>query len=54
MDVTCVDDWVDGITEGKDYSVLEVLKRSDGVFYGILDDYGVLNHFRAKRFKIKC
>ena len=52
MKVKCIDDLVDGVTKGKEYKVTNLFIRNDINLYGIVDNYGVYNEFRADRFII--
>ena len=46
----CIDDSVEGIRKGKIYNVEHVFLREGEIFYELVDDYGIWNIFRAKRF----
>ena len=49
--VVCIDDSVDGITLDREYIVRDEIKKEDGEFYFLLDDYNVFNQFKIERFK---
>nr|WP_288306006.1 hypothetical protein [uncultured Romboutsia sp.] len=49
-DVMCINSLVDGLTKYKIYTAIDVKLKSDGVFLGIIDDYGVMNYFKEDRF----
>lgn len=51
MKVVCINGLVDGVTEGKEYEVLEIFWRYPKPIYGLIDDYGVYSEFNSERFK---
>ena len=51
MTIMCKDDSPNGISNKKEYTVLETFNRKDGKFYGVIDDYGVYSEFSSSRFK---
>lgn len=48
--VICIDDSVEGISKNKIYKIEYESVKYDGVYYDIMDDYGIMNQFRAYRF----
>ncbi|MBS4893768.1 MAG: hypothetical protein KHZ90_08335 [Veillonella parvula] len=50
--VKCIDDMVDGISKGKIYNVVEIIKHDNKLSYWLKDDYGVFNEFKSDRFEI--
>jgi hypothetical protein len=50
MKVKCIKDAVDGLTLGKEYVVTDIFIRVSGIFYGMIDDYGTYDEYRAERF----
>ena len=49
-DVMCINDLVDGITLYKIYTATHIEYKDNEVYYGIVDDYGVYNMFKQRRF----
>lgn len=49
-DVMCINDLVDGITLYKIYTATHIEHKDNEVYYGIVDDYGVYNMFKQRRF----
>ena len=52
MEVKCIDDLVCGLTKDKNYSVTNLFIRNDINLYGMIDNYGTYNEFKADRFII--
>ena len=48
--VICIDDSVEGISKNKIYKIEYEIVKNDGTFYDVIDDYGIMNQFRAYRF----
>ena len=51
MKVRCVDGLVDGLTKEKEYDITHIFIRKDGILYGLIDNYGTYNEFKAERFE---
>ncbi|MGL6184831.1 MAG: hypothetical protein ACRC1T_05570 [Clostridium chrysemydis] len=50
--VKCINDLVDGISEGNTYNVEDVIEHDNELSYWIKDDYGVFNEFKSDRFEV--
>lgn len=48
--ILCVDDNVNGITKDKSYIIKYISVKDDGIFYELIDDYGIINQFKSCRF----
>jgi len=48
--ILCIDDSVNGITKNKSYIINYISVKDDGVFYELIDDYGIINQFKSCRF----
>ena len=46
----CIDDSVEGISKNKIYKIEYEIVKNDGTFYDIIDDYGIINQFKSRRF----
>jgi hypothetical protein len=50
LKIKCVNDLVSGLTKDKEYDIINIFVRMDGITFGLIDDYGTYNEFRHDRF----